>query len=268
MAIPQPKPGPDDFQQGPRPSGGGWLWLALLVVVAALLGWLASEYGDNFEWGTDGPRLAYLLLLVALVAASLALRRAHIGFALKSLLAWAAVGLVLVIGYSYRDELKAVWYRVAGELDTSRPTPGSRADRRVGDRDSGRDQDQERGEDHALNIRQSSDGHYYATVRVNGSEMRLLVDTGATLTVLSKYHAERAGIFPSPAEYTASVRTASGIAKAAPVRLRDFEIGDARLEDVPALVMDTPANTSVLGIGTLQRFKSYEFRNGVLTLRW
>jgi hypothetical protein len=30
---------------------------------------------------------------------------------LKSLAAWAAIGLVLVIGYSYRAELKAVWYR-------------------------------------------------------------------------------------------------------------------------------------------------------------
>jgi len=256
--IPQRRPEPQE--QEPRPSGGsGWLWIAVLAVLAALLGWLASEYGENFDWGTDGPRLAYVLLLLVLVVSSLALRRTQIGFALKSLLAWAAIGLVVVIGYSYRAELKAVWYRVAGELDTSRPTP---VETRVpgGDRD--------RAESRALAIRQSSDGHYYVSVRVNGSDARLLVDTGATLTVLSKYQAERAGIFPSPAEYTASVRTASGIAKAAPVRLRDLEIGEARLQNVRALVMDTPANTSVLGIDTLQQFRSYEFRDGVLTLRW
>jgi aspartyl protease family protein len=176
---------------------------------------------------------------------------------------------MLVVGYSYRTELKAVWYRVAGELDTSRPTPAeTRADSRTDDRDGDRDRGREAEQGRALNIRQSADGHYYVNVRINGSDVRLLVDTGATLTVLSKYQAERAGIFPSPSEYVANVRTASGIAKAAPVRLRDFEIGDARLQDVPALVMDTPANTSVLGIGTLQRFKSYEFRDGVLTLRW
>jgi aspartyl protease family protein len=262
MATPLPKPRPDPREDGPRPPGGGtWLWIAVFAVLAALLGWLASEYGDNFDWGTDGPRLAYVLLLIVLVVSSLALRRTRIGFALKSLLGWAAIGLVLVVGYSYRAELKAVWYRVAGELDTARPTPASpRTDSRADDRDHG--------DGRALSIRQASDGHYYVNVRINGSDARLLVDTGATLTVLSKHHAERAGIFPSPAEYTANVRTASGIAKAAPVRLRDFEIGEARLQEVPALVMDTPANISVLGIGTLQRFKSYEFRDGVLTLRW
>jgi aspartyl protease family protein len=258
-----PKPRPDHQEQEPRPSGGGgWLWIAVFAVLAALIGWLASEYGDNFDWGNDGPRLAFVLLLLVLVVSSLALRRTQIGFALKSLLAWAAIGLVIVIGYSYCAELKAVWYRVAGELDTSRPTPvETRGDQRADDRDSGR-------EGRAIAIRQSSDGHYYVNVRVNGSDARLLVDTGATLTVLSKYQAERAGIFPSPSEYTANVRTASGIAKAAPVRLNELEIGEARLQNVRALVMDTPANTSVLGIDTLQQFRSYEFRDGVLTLRW
>ena len=64
------------------------------------------------------------------------------------------------------------------------------------------------------------------------------------------------------------MRTASGMAKAAPVRLDTLEIGEARLQSVRALVMDTPANISVLGMDTLQRFRSYEFRDGVLTLRW
>lgn len=250
----------------PRPpgAGGGWLWVLALLVVAALLGWLASEYGETFDWGSDGPRLGYVLLLIVLVVSSLALRRANIAGAVKSLVAWAAIGLVLVIGYSYREELRAVWYRVAGELDTSRATPVQprSSDRRADG------QSEDSGESGALAIRQSSDGHYYVTARVNGSDVRLLVDTGATITVLSKRHAERAGLFPSPGEYTVSVRTANGIARGAPVRLRDFEIGDARLQDVQALVMDTPGNTSVLGIGTLQRFKSYEVRNGVLTLRW
>ena len=244
----------------PPPSGGSpWLWRAAIVAVGALVGWLVSEFGDNFEWGTDGPRLGYVLLLLVLVLSSFALRRRQIAGALKSLLAWALIFIVVLLGYSYRTELKAVWYRVAGELDTSRPTP---ADPR---RDSREDP---RGEERALAIRVASDGHYYVTAAINGAELRLLVDTGATVTVLSVRHAERAGIFPNPGDYTANVRTASGISKAAPVKIREMRIGEARLDEVQALVMKTPGDISVLGVGTLQRFKSYEVRNGVLTLRW
>jgi len=246
-----------------RPSGGGWLWLAAIVVVGALVGWLASEYGENFDWGTDGPRLGYIALILVLVLSSFALRRRQIGTAVKSLLAWALIALVCVIGYSYRAELKAVWYRVVGELDTSRATPvGPRGDTR---RDDDRDRE---GEGRALAIRISSDGHYHVTAAINGSDMRLLVDTGATVTVLSVRHAERAGIFPNPGDYTVNVRTASGMSKAAPIRIREMRIGEARLENVQALVMKTPGDLSVLGIGTLQRFKSYEVKDGVLTLRW
>ena len=247
----------------PRPSGGGWLWIAAIVVVGALIGWLASEYGENFEWSTDGPTLGYLALLLVLVTSSFALRRRQIGTAVKSLLAWAMIALVCVIGYSYRTELKSVWYRVAGELDTSRATPVEPRGNRRGD-----DDDEGRGEGRALAIRVSSDGHYHVTAAINGSSTRLLVDTGATVTVLSVRHAERAGIFPNPGDYTVNVRTASGMSKAAPIKIREMRIGDARLEDVQALVMNTPGDLSVLGIGTLQRFKSYEVRDGVLTLRW
>lgn len=265
MAVPERKPESDE---APSPSGGGgWLWLAAIVGVGALLGWLFSEYGDQFDWGTDGPRLGYALLLVVLVVSSFALRRRQIGGALKSLMAWALIFVVVLIGYSYRTELKAVWYRVAGEIDTSRATPVEpRGPTRADDRDSGRDTG--RSEGRALAIRASADGHYHVNTVINGAEMRLLVDTGATVTVLSVRNAERAGIFPNPADYTVNVRTASGMAKAALVRLRELRIGEARLDDVQALVMNTPGDTSVLGIGTLQRFKSYEVRDGVLTLRW
>lgn len=249
-------------QRPPEPSRGGslLLWLAAIVALGGLVGWLASEYGDRFDWKSDGPTLGYILLVLVLVLSSFSLRRHHFAGALKSLIAWAMIGLVALIGYTYRAELKQVWYRVAAELGSSRPIPVETADA------PGRDPGE--GEGRALQIRAASDGHFYVTVRVNGGEARLLVDTGATVTVLSVRDAERGSIFPRPGDFTVNVRTASGIAKAAAVRIRSLEIGNARLQEVRALVMDTPGNISVLGVETLQRFKSYEVRDGVLTLRW
>ncbi|MCW5771484.1 MAG: TIGR02281 family clan AA aspartic protease [Rhodospirillaceae bacterium] len=259
-------------QRPPDPGARGGnllLWFAAIVAVGGLVGWLASEYGDRFDWKSDGPTLGYLLLLLVLVLSSFTIRRAHISGALKAVLGWVAIGFVALVAYTYRGELKQVWYRVAAELGSSRPIPVETADAPGRDRD-GRDRnDRDRdGEGRAMEIRQSSDGHFYVTTRINGAEARLLVDTGATVTVLSLREAERAGIFPSPGDFVIDVRTASGIAKAARADIRSLEIGEARLSNVRALVMKTPGDISVLGVQTLQRFRSYEVRDGVLTLRW
>ncbi len=249
----------DRGQRG-SPSRGGGLWLAAAAVIllGALIGWLASEYGDRLDWSQDGPRLAFLVLLLAGLVAGVALgprSRHRLGFVVRSIAGWAAIGLILVGGYAYRGELREIWQRIAGELDTSRPIAvdgGARRD----------------GEERALTIRESADGHYYVNARINGSDVRLLVDTGATTTVLSRKHAERAGIFVGPSDFDVRVRTGSGYAQAARVRIEDLEVGEARLGNVSALVMDTPGELSVLGITTLQRFRGYEVRDGVLTIRW
>jgi len=124
------------------------------------------------------------------------------------------------------------------------------------------------GRDRGLVIRQSSDGHYYVGAAINGTEVRLMVDTGATATTLSLREAARAGIILAPGDFSVSVRTASGIAKAATVQLHQMRVGEAILENVSILVMEMSSGVPVLGLSTLERFKSYEFSGGLLTLRW
>lgn len=45
-----------------------------------------------------------------------------------------------------------------------------------------------------VRIPMSPDGHFWAKVRVNGAERRMLVDSGATVTALSKATADAAGV--------------------------------------------------------------------------
>jgi clan AA aspartic protease (TIGR02281 family) len=124
------------------------------------------------------------------------------------------------------------------------------------------------GRDTTLVIPQSSDGHYYIGAAINGTEIRLMVDTGSTTSVLSIREAARAGIIVAPGDFSVTVRTASGLSKAARVQVRQMRVGEAVLENLSILVMEMPAGVSVLGLTTLERFKSYEFKRGVLTLRW
>src|SRR5690242_17104976 len=43
-------------------------------------------------------------------------------------------------------------------------------------------------------LRRGPDGHFYADAQVNGTTIRFLVDTGASLVVLSREDAQRAGL--------------------------------------------------------------------------
>lgn len=235
-------------------SAGRWAAIVFAALVAALIGYLASEYGDRLDWGRDGPRLAYLVLLVAIVASAILFgRRIRASQVLSAVALWGGLVLVALVGYSYRVELRQVWERVAGELDGERP---SRAESRA------------EGDGYAMTIRAAPDGHFWVAVAIDGTEIRMLVDTGATTTLLSRRAAAEAGIHPGAADYRIPVQTASGLARAAEATVRTLRIGDARFADVRVLVMDTPGNVSLLGISTLRLFKSYEVRDGVMTLRW
>jgi aspartyl protease family protein len=121
----------------------------------------------------------------------------------------------------------------------------------------------------ALHIKQSPNGHFHVEASVDGTQMRLLVDTGATTSVLNRQHAAQAGLFPAAHEFNVQVGTANGTVRAAQIVIRDLRIGDAQLRDVPALVIDADTGgISVLGMTALRRFRSYEVRDGTLTLRW
>ena len=72
-------------------------------------------------------------------------------------------------------------------------------------------------------------GQYQVEGSVDGRRMDFIIDTGATVVALRERDAARIGIHPSAREYTASVSTANGIIKAAPVQLPSLEVGGLSL---------------------------------------
>ena len=111
-------------------------------------------------------------------------------------------------------------------------------------------------------------GQYAAEVEINGQIVRMLVDTGATMVVISYETASRLGMAPVASDYTGRVRTANGVAAVAPVTLREVTVGPVYVGEVKALVADRSAGAiNLLGMSFLKRLASVEQRDGKLVLR-
>ena len=119
----------------------------------------------------------------------------------------------------------------------------------------------------AASIVKSADGHYWAEATVNGQRVRLLVDTGATAVALTIPDAQRLGIEPRDLAYDAAVMTASGKARAARVQLASISIGNARVDNVDALVIEKGLDSSLLGMSYLGRLSRFEATPQAIILR-
>lgn len=118
-----------------------------------------------------------------------------------------------------------------------------------------------------LEISPGRGGHYHVTATVNGREIHMLVDTGATTVALSRDDAESIGIMVQQLDYSGVVRTANGNARVARVMLDDLSLGDISVRDVPAVVIDAPLSVSLLGMSYLRRLSGFSIENGKLILR-
>jgi aspartyl protease family protein len=110
-------------------------------------------------------------------------------------------------------------------------------------------------------------GHFSLTATVNGAPIRFVVDTGATLVALTLDDARAAGIGRSELTFNQLTQTANGRVHFAPLMLREIRIEQLSIENVPAAVIEN-LDQSLLGMSFLKRLKSFEMREGALTISW
>ena len=117
-------------------------------------------------------------------------------------------------------------------------------------------------------LRRAWDGHYRADAVVNGVEMRLLIDTGATMVLVPYEAVERMGLDPQALDYSVPVTTANGRSTVAPIQLASIRIGDVEVRDVSAAVAHPGRiETGLLGMSFLERLDETVFRGDRLILR-
>ncbi len=225
-----------------------WLLFGLgVVVLAALLFWLASARPDALDSQDSQIRFVYLLLLAMLIGSSVLVHRrtTPVRKWLRDGLIWATLGLVLVVGYSFRFEATSAWNRLRAEL-----MPGNAVEIAPG----------------KVILRAGDDRHFRVDAVVDGTPLHLLIDTGATSVVLSQRDARALGLLPDSLSYGTRVQTANGTGYGASVRLREIRIQSIVVRDVPALVNKAPMSSSLLGMSFLERLSGFPIENGTLTL--
>lgn len=227
---------------------GWWILAAVGIALTALVIWLAAGTSGALQASESKIRLISSLGFLVLIGSAVLVRWRHRPMLLvRHLVVWSAVGLVLIVAYSYRFEAMRLAERIRGELMPStgiETAPGTVA------------------------FRAGDDGHFRIDAVVDGAKIRFLVDTGATVISLSPVAARSIGFDLDRLAYTQRFQTANGTGRGAPVRLREIVVGPIRMRDVPASVNKAEMAGSLLGIEFLRRLKGYEVRDGVLLLRY
>jgi len=113
-------------------------------------------------------------------------------------------------------------------------------------------------------ITRSFDGHYYVTARVNGTPIRFMIDTGASMVALSAEDAERANVPLS--DRVSHARGVGGTVEVTPVRIDSIAIGGLTATGVRGAVIEE-LDVSLLGQTFLSQLNGVEISGDRMTLR-
>jgi aspartyl protease family protein len=224
-------------------------WTFVIGVALSLTALIATHDQDaianllSHDIGSLALKLMGVIFAGGLV---LTLFRERLSKALEALLFWAVVGLLLVVGYSYRFELRDVGDRVMAEL-----VPGHVA-----------------GHGRRVEVVRGHGGDFAVGAQINGAKIPMVLDTGASSVVLTQEAAKAAGLPIEVLDYTVNVDTANGRTRAAPVTLDRLSVGGLIERSVPALVVQRgQLKNNLLGMTFLNRLESWEVRGDRLSMR-
>ena len=223
----------------------------LLVVLAVVAVAAAVWFGTGAALDGDSMvRLLYLGIILALVASGLLGSGIGLGKGVRNFAIWAAIAVALMAGYQYRYELQDIASRLTAGLIPGSPISGRDAEGRI-----------------TVMLDRMGDGHFFVRAQVNGALTPMIVDTGATTTVLTSEDARRAGFDPSALSYTLPVMTANGMARAARVKADAFSVGEIDRSGLELLVAEPGRlGQSLLGMNFLSSLSGYDVRGDRLTL--
>ena len=225
------------------------LVFVIAVVMAAALAffWPEGQTIGGIEGGAVIAHSAYGLMAVVMAASLLQRYRGRFASALRDFALWCLIVSAILVAYIYRDALQPLYGRVMAEL-----APGRMISTAPG----------------LAQVVRRRDGHFALDAMANGVKLTFMFDTGASLVVLRAEDAGKLGFDVESLPWSATVQTANGPARAAPVTLTALTIGGITERNLRALVAKRGAlGENLLGQSFLERLAAYGVEGDLLTLK-
>jgi aspartyl protease family protein len=184
------------------------------------------------------------LLMLTLPLSSLLSRRPGVSVVLRAVLGWGFIVAILYVAFTNRARLSELAGTIGDRIGLSEQTV----------------------EGDTVRIRQSVDGHFWAQVRLNGVERRMLIDSGATSTAISEATAKAVGVTPRRVP-PVILSTGNGRVEAARGRVETVRVGDLETRDLPVVIAPTFGDLDVIGMNFLSRLQSWRVERGTLILQ-
>ena len=168
----------------------------------------------------------YLLMAIMLVLGTLMTRREPAARLLTMALAWVAIFGAGFVLFTFRDNLGWVAQRLRAEAVGTPVTEGRET-----------------------RIPMAIDGHFWVAAKLNGRDVKFLVDSGATTTTVDRETAAAAGVAISPRR-NQFVRTGNGVVRVASGRADELSVGGITRRNVAIEIADND-DLNVLGMNYL-----------------
>jgi len=226
---------------------GLYLWLGLLAGAGLAVFFLNQNFPST-DTVLGDPALIQTLGFLALASSGLLfVRQFNLKQTLRNVLIWVAAGGVLLIGFSFQNELKELGLRLRSNLVPGYPLQTGY---------------------HELTVSEGQGGHFLVYGTINGARIAFLIDTGATDIVLAPEDAKRLGIDLDRLSFDRPFGSANGIGYGAKAVVASLGVGPIQFSDVEVSINKSAMGTSLLGMAFLKRLKSYSVSGGKLILRW
>lgn len=118
-----------------------------------------------------------------------------------------------------------------------------------------------------VRLDRAGDSHFYADADVDGANIRMMVDSGASIVALTRRDAEAIGIDVDRLPIGGTARTAGGDVPMRTVMLRSVEVDGIEVRGVQAAVVDADMGVSLLGQSYLSKLDAVTIEGDTMTLR-